>query len=288
MIRFPPKKILVPFDFTESSLDAWKQAKELAGRFGGVVEAVYVEDLLPGDAWEPLQPRVTPGLRRQIVKHLSSKLGPDAKIHVLEGDPALSILALTRRVRPDLVAMGATGRRGLARLWAGSVAEAVVHSSPAPVLTLHARATKIRSVLAPVNFTGYSEFGLVYAAAVATALKLPLTVLHVVTDHGRCPNPRFRINNLLARLPEEVRKAIQPRIMLKSMSPVEGILTSAGNDSLVAIVAHRKSLLQDFVLGTTAERVLRHARCPVLAVPSPQGPFQWHHWQTMTEATAGG
>ncbi len=287
MIRFPPKKILVPFDFTEASLDAWGQAKDMAARFGGEVEAVYVEDLLPGDAWEPLQARVTPGLRKQIVSHLRTRLGAQAKIHVLEGDPALSILSLIRRLKPDLVAMGTTGRRGLSRLWAGSVAEAVVHSSPAPVMTLHARATKIDGVLVPVNFTDYSEYGLAYAAAAAAAMKLPLTVLHVVSDPARCPNPKFRLNTLVARLPEEVRKNLDLSVLVKAGAPVETILTTAGVHSLIALVAHRKSLLQDWVLGTTAERVLRHSRGPVLAVPSPNRPFQWKRWLPAAEAVSG-
>lgn len=289
MIRFPPKKILVPFDFTDASLSAWRQANELALRFGAEVEALYVEDLLPGDAWEPFRGRVTPGLRRTIIRHLRAKLAPRAgKIHVMEGDPALSILSLVRRSRPDLLVMGATSRRGLARLWSGSVAEAVVHSSPVPVLTLRALSSRIHGVLAPVNFADHSEFGLAYAAAAAAALNLPLTVLHALRDPARCPNPRSRLIRLLDRLPPAVREAQRPRIIVKSAPPVEAILETAGEHSLIVLVARRKSLLEELVLGTTAERVLRHARCPTLAVPAPASPFARARWKSEAEAPASG
>jgi nucleotide-binding universal stress UspA family protein len=56
------------------------------------------------------------------------------------GDPAAEILRAIDELKPELVVMGTHGRRGLARLLLGSVAEKVVRSSPVPVLTVPARA----------------------------------------------------------------------------------------------------------------------------------------------------
>lgn len=44
------------------------------------------------------------------------------------------------------------------------------------------------------------------------------------------------------------------------------ILRAERSRDMVVLVAHRKSLLGDMVLGTTIERVLRHSRLPVLAL----------------------
>ena len=49
---------------------------------------------------------------------------------------------------------------------------------------------------------------------------------------------------------------------------IKEILRAERSGDLVVLVAHRKSLLGDIVLGTTVERVLRHSRLPVLAIPS--------------------
>jgi nucleotide-binding universal stress UspA family protein len=59
-----------------------------------------------------------------------------ATIHVLRGDPADQIAHVARDAAADLVAVGSHGRRGLARLALGSVAEQVVHRAPCPVLIL--------------------------------------------------------------------------------------------------------------------------------------------------------
>ena len=53
-----------------------------------------------------------------------------------EGEPAEEILRVAALCEADLIVMGTHGRRGLARLLMGSVAERVVRKAPCPVLTL--------------------------------------------------------------------------------------------------------------------------------------------------------
>ena len=47
MIRFPPRRILVPADTTEPSLAALRAGRDLARRFRSSLSAVYVESLPP-------------------------------------------------------------------------------------------------------------------------------------------------------------------------------------------------------------------------------------------------
>lgn len=275
MMRFPPKTILVPIDFTEASMAGWQQAKALARRFKARLEAAYCEDLLPaGDLWGMARTRLTPETRAEILRHLRRRLGTGFKVHIAEGDPLVAILRLARTRKPDLIVMGTHARTGFDRLWAGSVTESVVRLSPVPVLTVHEEKPRlIRRVLAPVHFADYSEFGLDFAAGTAAALGAQLTALHVAGDPADSPNPAFRINGMLARIPESVRKACRARVEVVKGAATEQILTAARRHDLVVLVAHRKALLKDLVLGTTAERVLRHCPVPVLAVPSPRSRF---------------
>ena len=57
-----------------------------------------------------------------------------------QADAREAILEAAQEVSADLVIMGTHGRRGIARVLIGSVAEAVVRASPVPVLTVHAAA----------------------------------------------------------------------------------------------------------------------------------------------------
>lgn len=263
MLRFPPRRILVPFDFSKASLEAWRQAQWLARRFGSRVEALYVEEWVPtGELFQPW--RLTPALRLQRRDRVRSRIGRLARVHVLEGSPIVMILRLARRRGIDLIVMGTSGRRGIDRFWRGSVTESVARLSPVPVLAVRGKARPFRSVLAPVNFTDYSDLAFSYAAGVAGALKAPLTALHVTSDPLRCGNPRFLMCNLIERLPEQVLGRCRPFVKVRRGLPRDEIVEEASRHGLVVLSAHRKSL---FPLGTTAEAVLRRSSAPVLTAP---------------------
>lgn len=275
MLRFPPKRILVPIDLSQASLAAWLHARSLADKFGASFEAVHVLDLLPSAVSSAQRARLGSKLRRELLAAIRSRIGDAARVHILEGDPVVTILRLARTRRPDLIVMGTHGRRGFTRVLMGSVAEAVVRRSPVPVLTVRRGPRRIRSLLAPVNFTHYSDFGFAFAAEAACALRARLTVLHVAPDprlgpdRRIGPNPRFLLGNMVRRLPQEVVGSCRPELVVREGIPALEILKAVRGHELVVLVAHRKSPLEDLVLGTTAERVLRHSSIPVLAIPSP-------------------
>lgn len=286
MLRFPPKKILFPVDLSEVSLAAWPLARDLARRFKASLEVLYVEEYLPASEWQFPRRRLDGALRAEILKHVRAKIGPGPRVHIVEGEPAVAILHLARTRRPDLIVMGTHGRTGLARAWMGSVAEAVVRLSPVPVLTTRGTPKAIRSVLAPVNFASYADYGFVFAAGVAAALKARLTALHVAADERAHPNPKFALSNLIMKLPRTARHASAPRAEALKGDPTRRILEAAKKHDLLVLVAHQRWLLEDLVLGMTAERVLRHSPIPVLSVPSPKNPFSAQKWVRSETAAA--
>lgn len=66
------------------------------------------------------------------------KLAP-RDIRIREGRPQDVIVDTARKIRPGLVVAGTHGRRGLSRVFLGSVAEAVVRHAAAPVLVVRPR-----------------------------------------------------------------------------------------------------------------------------------------------------
>ena len=61
---------------------------------------------------------------------------------IVEDEPAAGIIAEAVRIGADAIVMGSHGRRGLQRLFLGSVAEHVVRHSPIPVLVVRELARK--------------------------------------------------------------------------------------------------------------------------------------------------
>ncbi|MDP3542866.1 MAG: universal stress protein [Elusimicrobiota bacterium] len=267
--RFPPKNILVPLDDSAASIAAWKQAQSLAKSLGARVQGLYAR------GWTYHSPAdLAFGKRdwRDTVDALRARLGADADLRRVDGPIEETILSWGKHLKFDLIVMGTHGRTGLERALKGSVAEHIVRHASVPVLVTRLPARRFGSILAPVNLEPYSMEGLLYAAKTAAALKARLTVLHV---HGSplygSADPvkasKKLLADFIARLPPRLREACRPKEVLVFGRPDDEIVAAAGRADLVVLAARRRGYLRDSILGTTAERVLRHCHKPVLAVP---------------------
>lgn len=273
MIRFPPKKILVAYDLSDVSRTAWRHAAALAAACGAALEVVYVVPWQRGDDLMP-QPDLTPVQAARLREKIRAAIGAGAKISILQGDAAASILSCAKRRNAEMIVVGTHGRTGLKRALLGSVAEAVIRGAAVPVLAARGRPRGISSILAPVNFTSYSDYGFAYAAAASAVLSARLMVLHVMDDPIWGGNPEFRISNLLHRLPAEIRKKCRASMTSAVGDAVKKILAAKKGHDWIVLVAHEKSLIKDAFFGTTLEQVLRRSSIPVLSVPASDGvPF---------------
>jgi nucleotide-binding universal stress UspA family protein len=141
---YPFRRILVPTDFEGPASRALEVAIELAREHDASLTLVHVWTIPPvyteGFAW-PVE-----GLEEAARKALDADLArvrqrlPGARAVLACGAAWEEILAAAKHNDADLIVMGTHGRRGLPRLWLGSVAERVVRTSPIPVLTVRAGA----------------------------------------------------------------------------------------------------------------------------------------------------
>lgn len=264
MSEFPPRRILVPFDFTELSTFALRHAQALGGP-DCRLELLYVAEH-PGQATIP-SARLSHESRRAVIAKLERAGGPQARGRVAQGDAAQLIARRAARSGADLIVMGTEGRRGLKRWARPSVAERVVRRCETPVLTVQGMPHPIRSILAPVKLESYAADGLRAAAQAAAAYGALLTVL-CVAPARLAAEARRGLADMIAELPPELAARAQPQIRVDGGKAIPRILEQAPAFGLVVLVAHRRSLVGDAVLGTTAEQVLRYCPVPVLAVPS--------------------
>lgn len=275
MTRFPPKRILVGVDLSKQAAEAWLMAQDWAKRFGATLKAVHAAAAPPIEF--PMGIPGPSGLsgrsgRRALAAELRRHIGASG-IEVLEGNPVVTLLRVARTWNADLIVIGTHGRQGLERVLLGSVAEALVRRSKVPVLTVWSK-VPVRSVLAPVNFTPYSDHAFAVAASTAAALGASLTAQHAYEAEGgpaaeRGARAAARLRRMAGLLPAKVRQACRPKTLLSRGRALDAILAAAREHDLIVLAAHRRGLLHDAVLGTTAEQALRLSAMPVLAVPAP-------------------
>jgi len=138
------KKLLVPIDFSDSSLKALKYAVAFAGRFDAsiclvhVVEpASFLNDLRNG----PLvisDREVANRLHHKLIMLARREIDPLTPVHPLVciGKPFNEIVRTAKAFKADLIVIATHGRTGLKRAFLGSTAERVVQHAHCPVLVV--------------------------------------------------------------------------------------------------------------------------------------------------------
>lgn len=259
MFRFPPRRILVLVDFSESSLPAFRAAEIAAERFGARLETVFCDAPLPMEMAIYGQAVRTRERRRRIEGELQRRFPGAASAHVARGDAANVVLRLARERNPDLIVVGS-----------GPAADRVIKLSRKPVLVVNKTLRPLHRVLAPLQEDRDAQRGLVAAGLVARAFKAELDVLHVVTDPIFGADPEKLMSARLAQLPPDVLRDTKPKKETRLGDPVKEIVRATRGRDLMVVLSRPKSLFGDLVLGTTAQQLARHATIPLLAIPAPR------------------
>jgi nucleotide-binding universal stress UspA family protein len=134
------RTILLASDLSPASSTAESLAFELASSLGSSVLLVSVIDprrlSLPGGGFRERidQARSARESAAQSIVDRGRKEGVAMRCLIWEGDPGESIVEAAVAEGVDLIVVGSHGRRGIDRIFMGSVSERVVRSAPVPVL----------------------------------------------------------------------------------------------------------------------------------------------------------
>ena len=135
-----PKTLLVPIDFSQASERALDYACALAAQLGAKVHIVNALGAGLPELNVTLSDAMFKSLRDGHEAALAKLVDPRRALVAIgetlvrEGDPRDIIVEVAEKLGVDLVVMGTHGRRGLSRMFLGSVAEDVSRRSPCPVL----------------------------------------------------------------------------------------------------------------------------------------------------------
>jgi len=135
----PIRCILHPTDFSERSEYAFRLACSLARDHDGQVLVLHVlePEIIGFGGMEAPPPPPNTVIRKEIKDKLLQIKGPDGlacKHRLEEGRPADQILRVAKESNCDMIVMGTHGRKGLGRLFLGSVAEEVTRKALSPVV----------------------------------------------------------------------------------------------------------------------------------------------------------
>jgi nucleotide-binding universal stress UspA family protein len=282
------RSILFPTDLSAASEAAFRHARLFAERFAAhltifhaieIPIAVYAREGAEHD--EDIRARWAERARAVIdARFASAAAAREVVVRTDVAAPALlvdvALLELIGRQRPDLVVMATHGRTGLARAFMGSVAEQVVHHGGRPVLCVRPGAASglpYRRILVTTDLSAASRSAFPWAAGLADAFGAELTAVHAP------PRPMVAALSGLGAPPappaaEDVVRFAGPEIgaaqvLVTPPGPAWAAIVQAAEarqSDLVVMSSRGHDSLGDHILGSTTDRVLRHAPCAVLVI----------------------
>jgi nucleotide-binding universal stress UspA family protein len=284
------RKILCPVDFSAPSERAAAYAVALAAKSGAAIRILHVvSPLISGDPEFPLNGgsvrKTLESEAKSGLRSLLEKVGVDGvplEGRTVAGDIFARLLEGIESYKPDLVVMGTHGRRGFKRWILGSTTERMLRHSPVPVLTIpgggasQARPKPIRNVFVATDLSEDTAEAMTYALSIAEDHAARVTLLHVL-DHPRAITSRQYRDALAAEaknrcaklMPKRAAGAGQADVRIEAGTPFHVVLEVSRKEKadLLVMNTHGQGMFNRVLLGSTTDRVVRGATCPVLLIP---------------------
>jgi nucleotide-binding universal stress UspA family protein len=280
--------ILVGYDESISSKAALAEASHWVKKHGGkvvLVHAVYFDEEEFGIAPTQLDKRLKLGEKvcYQAKETLTSTFGIEAQSLLCEGDPPEVIIDIAREKKADLIVMGTYGRRGLNRLLMGSATSQVIVKSPVDVLVVKKECTgctgSYRSILLAFDGSEFSRKALARACDLSKLDGAEVTALYVMPRYEEMIG-FFRTGSIKNSMLEEAQKIIdgakelaaghhiEIKTVIDEGHAADRIIAAAGKlkNDLIIMGSYGWRGVNKAIMGSTAERVIIDASCPILVV----------------------
>jgi nucleotide-binding universal stress UspA family protein len=273
------QSIVHPTDFSDLSADAFVHALRIALTAKSKLYLLHIATGDEGRWWTFPHVRHALALWKLMTDDASEK-NPQAAIEAKLGirvvkvsldrqDPVHGILRFLDSHPAKLIVLATHGRDGLPRWLHGSVAEAVSRRAAKPTLFIApgvrsfvdqlSGQLQLRRVLVPVDHVPAPSAPLNAIEAFVQPLTgddLAIDLLHVGT--------------VAPAVQRASPAAVAVNVMVRQGDVVETILQTAAeiDADLIAMPTAGHHGILDALRGSTTDRVVRHAPCPVLAMPA--------------------
>jgi len=269
------KKILVPCDFSEQAINAFRLALDIAHTKSevhllSVVELPVMHDtvLMPVLSFEEtLLQELREKAEKQFdaIRKKHEKEGHKIVTKVEFGVTSRMILDYINQHEIDLVVMGTKGASGVRELLIGSNAEKIVRGASCPVIAVkkYVDADSIKNIVFPNTLDQNQEDLVMKVKALQHFFKATLHIVWINT-----PGHFSRDTDTFKRLEDFVKRFMIKDYTLNVFNdPYEesGVInfTHHIKADMIAMGTHGRKGLAHILSGSLAEDVVNHVDCPI-------------------------
>jgi nucleotide-binding universal stress UspA family protein len=285
MIHFKSNNILIPVDFSDTSLLAIKHGAFLAKYTKGDVHLLHVinkmyehyavlEQPMHLDNPEKYETSASNKLN-ELADSIRREYGVGVNTIVALGNPTKEIINAAQDIKADMIVMGTHGYSPLEELMIGSNTLKVITKSACPVMTMSSSAQKFGygNILMPIDTSGHSRQKVNYTIELAKAFSAHVHVFGILGKND--PNEEAGMNvvmNQIKKIASEKNVICSTEIMKDVRNRAEATIVHADKvrADLIVIMTDQDAEISGFFLGPYSQQVIHRAKVPVIAVtPEP-------------------
>ncbi len=281
MKPFTIQKILIPIDFSETSLLAIEHAAFAAQLYKAELILLHVIEKY----WENFS-IITPQIQvtvpedfmlsiekklEEVADDIRSKYGVKSDCITSNGNIFTEIMSVSKEKEVDLIVMGTHGASGIAEFFAGSNTYKVVTKAPCPVLSVQGTTKRFgyKDILIPIDDSIHSRQKVNHAIVLAKQFASKIHVLGLPDkDMDEVDLRKFEVK--LTQIQEYAHKCgvLCDKTTVNGANQAKMTLDYANNNpvDLIVIMTDQEENITGRLIGTYAQQVVNHSKIPVMSV----------------------
>ncbi len=286
MLHLNTQKIVIPIDFSDTSMLAIKHGAFLAQYCRGEVYLVHIITR-QWEKYNAFEPTITlenidkasatvQKKLEEIAGDIRKEYGVEVTCVVNSGNPTREVVNLAKEIKAGMIVMGTHGYSAWDDLIIGSNALKVITKSPCPVMAMssHAGHLGYNRIVMPIDTSGHTRQKVVPVLELAKIFSSHVHIVGVLSEKE--PNEKGSLKMMLHQVAVAAKDAGVPHstelienVKNKAIATVKYAQKVDGD--LIAIMTDQ-DVESGFFLGPYALQVVHHARVPVISFKPEEHP----------------
>lgn len=289
MKKLTIKKILIPLDFSFTSLKALDYAVILAKLSDAEIMLLHVIENIHATSdpffftithsfdYEAALMKLSNENLKQIAEKTIKKGVKKVNIHSTFGRTHQEIIRFSKKIKADMIVVGTHGVSGFREFAMGSNTFRIVHDSKCPVLSIQKvnKAVKFNTILIPFTDHPHSREKVDYALRMAQIYGASLHVLGIDDERTKSHSKKIALEaQQIKSIAEEQNLKCVVKIVQAPYIPktILGHAAKIKADLIVTIGDEEKQNLLEYFTGSISQQIINHSKIPVMSIHSSFNP----------------
>jgi nucleotide-binding universal stress UspA family protein len=267
------KTIVVPVDFSDSSLKALKKALHIAQKMDGEIALLHVNKTHSFLPFMPGKPTETEDDIKKNFTELLKNVPSYAKVthDVRTGKVPKEIIRYAEQKDAWLIIMGSHGASGKEENWMGSNAYRVVSGADCPVMTIRGSAEprmELKKIVMPIDLTPTTRHKVPFTMELAKLYRSEVHVVAVCTDDSQ--EFVIKLTSYTAQvarfLGEHGVKTVTDFLKGDNITNMTIDYAKKVDADLISIMTEQESNVLNMFLGTFAHQMVNRSPIDILSI----------------------